>query len=725
MMSPGSASPGNSPLVRDLVAEGDPAVVPLLEVLESDSRLTRSVSDSRSLPADHFVHPVYEAAFAALIGILKTQEFADQRMYGWKTLDLAARKALAGSIRQFWEKTRSVPLVERWYRTLLDDAAGQARWLEAAGAIVSPVVEEGMPLPQPGTRPLQGESLRTGRDPSVTALMLRRAGQIERTGNPQSSPDQGFGAACHMSTILASWDEKASLPLLQELSKKCRERSDRWRDQENPQNADQNLAASLARFTQIRARLGDVEALDEYAAWLRTTSPKMLEYGTFTALQPLLAQPDHPALASAARWLFNDSKSPWVPLLAEARGESSSFADNLFTSSLIVVAGFREGVLAGLADKAPLGTVERDARGGVHCKIKNVPAVNYGSSSFHLEGITIGVEHPFRSCDFLAWKLSSLEGCPEFNLFWPETRRDEAVAACVVYLKRFGDRFTLAAHPGMHDFSDSKVHLKFPILAKPATHEDVAAGRAIFSLEGQGETRLANLPGFPQQARWLTLKNMPIDLTSQDGVTHREYNTNGYVWQAEEVRKGYGWERFYGFVGHHVIARAPASEIEFGGQYGPKLKGGLDALAERAEPRKTRYEPGRPIAVAMQIRNRLGVAHVSPTEFVRPGPDGKPALRNGVNLSLWYSPPRGSRSVLNPVYPLEAVEPKRDAHFDPGEGTRTLAPLETFEAMRFDLNDWFDLTKPGAYRLHVTFTADSGIGEGVSNDAFFQVGGDE
>ena len=133
MMSPGAAHPGRSPLVRDLVDEGDPAVAPLLDVLESDDRLTRSVSNGRGSSIKRFVHPVHEAAFDALTRILKTGEFANRRFYGWKTADPAARKALADSIRRFWEKTRSVPLVERWYRTLLDDSAGPPRWLEAAG----------------------------------------------------------------------------------------------------------------------------------------------------------------------------------------------------------------------------------------------------------------------------------------------------------------------------------------------------------------------------------------------------------------------------------------------------------------------------------------------------------------------------------------------------------------------------------------------------------------
>ena len=48
------------------------------------------------------------------------------------------RKRLAGAARAWWEKHRAMPLIERWYRTLLDDSAGPDRWLEAADGLVQP-----------------------------------------------------------------------------------------------------------------------------------------------------------------------------------------------------------------------------------------------------------------------------------------------------------------------------------------------------------------------------------------------------------------------------------------------------------------------------------------------------------------------------------------------------------------------------------------------------------
>ncbi len=78
-------------------------------------------------------------------------------------------------------------------------------------------------------------------------------------------------------------------------------------------------------------------------------------------------------------------------------------------------------------------------------------------------------------------------------------------------MKRYGDRFTADPPGGELDFPDKKAHLAFPALGRPATLEDVREGRAIFSLEGQGEVRVAKLSEFPILARWVTLKDFPID----------------------------------------------------------------------------------------------------------------------------------------------------------------------------------------------------------------------
>ena len=136
---PETADAGASSLVKDLVDIGDPAVAPLLKVLELDNRLTRSVTHNLrafrgSTSPECFVHPVYEPAFEALRRILQTGQFDVWQVDAHRKIDPPGRKEIASEMRRFWEKNRSVALVDRWYRTLLDDSARPDVWREAAGA---------------------------------------------------------------------------------------------------------------------------------------------------------------------------------------------------------------------------------------------------------------------------------------------------------------------------------------------------------------------------------------------------------------------------------------------------------------------------------------------------------------------------------------------------------------------------------------------------------------
>ena len=729
MVSWGSADPGNSARVRELVAEGDAAVEPLLKALETDDRLTRTVSEGRGMTIDCTIHTVQEAEFDALSQILRTSEFGNLRQVFLRktSADPAAKKAAAETIRKSWEKVRSVPMIERWYRTLLDDNADPGRWNEAAALIALPESEWGWPSSRTAGLPPRGEALRVGRDPSVTDLMIRRVRQMAKPTTRQGGPiTQGFSGACQITSYLVAWDSKASLPLLKEMFDACRQRSDRYKAEGEELSIDWHLVRSLAQFTRDLTQLGDATALDDYAAWLRTVTPTMVNDYRGDAFIPLYVYPEHPAVAAAARWMFTDPKSPWLPILPEARGMAIPSMNKFFASSLIVAAGFREGTIAALADRSPYGTISRTQDRTVELRMNGGVTYMSGVPAAGREGMTAGTTVSFRTCDYIAWQLSELQGCPQFELFWPEPRRDEAIVACIAYLKRYGHLFVNDASPGwVSGPGNVTLSMKFPTLGRPATREDVAACRAIFSLEGEGETRTVKLPDYPQRARWVVLKDKPIEVSSGN-AKWVEYDADGFVWQAEEVRKGDRWERHYGFVGHHVMARVPAAEVEFTSRGGPfAFAGGLSTEFKLVDAGEKPYEPGRPIPVGLRVVNRLGVPREAPTEFVRPDPDGKPALRKGMTLLLYYTAERGSGSFGIDPDPDEEVAPRRDVHFDPGPAVRSLEPLESFEAARLDLADWFDVSRPGRYRLAVKFAQDSGVGEGYGTDVYFQVGGDD
>ena len=290
--------------LRALIAEGDPAVEPLLAALETDSRLTRSVTNDRSSSPGRRVHSVYEAELAALDGLLQSGEFRDRRPQP-RPDDWTGRKALAQSIRSFWLKNHSTPILDRWYAMLRDDSAGRDRWLEAAGGIVQAANDNRPPgfgafmaatRPRPpDAPPMKGEVLRSRRDPSVSELLARRVADIARSHNPLQIPDIELIRACELAPVLHRWDDKAALPVFRALMALCREGIE-LRRKEGPQ-ADQYQSGFVARFTSILAKAGERDVLDAYAAWIRNATQKELERQSIDCFEPIWTYPDRPAIA--------------------------------------------------------------------------------------------------------------------------------------------------------------------------------------------------------------------------------------------------------------------------------------------------------------------------------------------------------------------------------------------------------------------------------------------
>ena len=165
---PGRVEPDDSPIVAALIAEGDDAVQPLIDTVRTDTRLTRSVGFGRgSQPG--LMLSVAGAADAALVDILHTSEFG-------AALEASVGHAgTATALQTYWNKYKGISVAERWYRTLADDEAAPAQWLEAAHEIIRPGNEElqggwVVTTPHPGVPILpHGESLRRGHTPSVSA----------------------------------------------------------------------------------------------------------------------------------------------------------------------------------------------------------------------------------------------------------------------------------------------------------------------------------------------------------------------------------------------------------------------------------------------------------------------------------------------------------------------------------------------------------------------------
>ena len=733
MGQPGGVNLGEARTVQALIAEGDPAVEPLIAALRHDDRLTRSFSFWRDFHRSRTFLKTADAAYAALSGILHTTNFsAGSTGDNLSARGPSDRQQVADRIAAYWDRYKAFPLVERWYQTLRNDGADPGAWSEAAGNITQRTNVRVVPgssaftstvttQPKPGeTPPFRGESLRQDHDPSVTQLLIRRAEALAQTN--------GISPALALAAMLHAWDPAASLPTLQRVSLVVATNFTPQRDGNHWEVAHQ--ITRYADFTLDRVRLGDQAALADFVTLIRQTEPATFEQNLLPPLEPFYRLPADPTLAAAAEWLFNDPASRWANLYQAGRRFSWRKNLDLIRSPLIRVPGYRRAVLAALDDRTPIGTLTVQPDGKVASQTNEYSSSDITSNQVDPDVPPPGTTAPYRVADQVAEQVARLDGAPAFEVFWPIARRDATIATLRAYLNRYGPRFDLdkPENAPSHDPFQPTAYLTFPTLDHPASPDEVAAGRAVFSLaEPAGappaECRVVPLVARPLTAQWTTDRAFPIKQTyTQVGpeLVRIEYQNWGQVWQAEEMLEGGVWKRYYGFVGSHRITRVPAEEIEFGERFyrqdGQIIPGGWSAAFRLTTPGAlAQYSPALmapdaqspPVVVAVRFRNRRGMDQAVPAELTRTEGGHAVALAAQVHLTLESAPllPPGRNTQARPVLETRwTVVPLKlaIAHFNPPPSL-TLRPAESSPEIPLNLTDLFAISQPAQYRLTFRF----------------------
>ncbi len=412
---PGMVNPAEDPIVAALIQEGDAAVGPLIDRLESDKRLTRSVGFSRDFHRDRVVIPVSSAARAALQTILRVQ----------------FRSAV--EFRAYWNQNEGTKLEERWYSTLKDDRAGNGQWLQAARNIMQPENISGVPggffstaKPlNPGEKPkLRGEVLRTNKRPSVTELLLRRANSAAEEANKldQSMAVDAIRTGCEFVKILSEW-EKPSVAVGPAHSL-MRHSIGLWPNWTTfIMSSGHDLARYIPQLTQIRVLGGDTNAMTEYAEWVKSAGEEKLDQYALDAFEPLLKNPTDPTAVAVSDWLFNHPASPWNKL----PWKRVSF-HNPIESELIKVAAFRRLLVRELDKRDVAGSMEYFRVNTVSYNLKEFGGGTRGFPWPDSEPPAIGTKIEVRQCDWIAWSLSNAKRIPFFNPFAPVEKRDQAIA---------------------------------------------------------------------------------------------------------------------------------------------------------------------------------------------------------------------------------------------------------------------------------------------------------
>lgn len=436
---PGGVSLAQDPRVEALVKSSNEVIEPLLNAMENDDRLTRSVSFGRDFHRSRHLISVSEAAYAALVDLLRVE---------FKTCDengeLLTKKKLTTQIRAYWEKMGNLPPTERFYAMLKDDSAGKKQWLQAAANIVQPTGVEShggwttSPDRKPGQKiELRGESLRDGRIPSVSQLMAQRSDDIAAIRTASTQDHFLYLDAGQMALDLADWDKTAAIPTLKKRLMRA------WSIGAEPNdilafngNPVEHFGTMIAKMTLSRARCGDEEAYDEYAAWIQRVELKGVSFGNEELQKTLIQGADRPSIKQAIDYLFNNPKSPWSDVLAEGNG---FWVLGFWKSSLPKTTEFRKQARRGLADKTIVGSItfyprkDWDSRTEAQIELKGM-GCGFSGSNNDPDTPLPGEKRSFRICDAYAYFYSQFQKGPKFQLFWPEIKRDAGVLLCQKWL---------------------------------------------------------------------------------------------------------------------------------------------------------------------------------------------------------------------------------------------------------------------------------------------------
>lgn len=447
LSQPGGVEWNHDPTMTELQRQGEDAVEALLTVLESDTRLTRSVRFSRDFHYDRHLIGAHEAAFAALVAILKTSKFGPLEGYN-ELKSMAGRRALAAEVRAVFKRYGYSSPVERWYGLLADDSSTAEQWDEAARNIAQPtkydeVTQAMLPAPR-----LQGERLREKTGPSVSQLLLRRMNELAKTKNADEwSWFWSVQRSTSLALALAAWDGTHYLDELRQFSEKLKAQYVTDTSLNHYQRA--YYQGPMVRLYLKGAENPDAGALREYTDWLQTVNPGETGADMEFIFQPAWHHTDDPVVIGEINRLFGDPNSPWVPIIArypDAQADTS----RLLRTPLLSFEAFRAQVLRGLSDKSVVGTLNPRAaglEGDYDLKVENATAAAFaGSPNSTSTIVSIDPKDPqapprplqpvrLRTCDVYAWKLRVIEGAPQLNVYWPEAQRDAAVEAVAAFLR--------------------------------------------------------------------------------------------------------------------------------------------------------------------------------------------------------------------------------------------------------------------------------------------------
>ncbi len=493
---PGGVDLASDRRVAALIALGDAAVPALIDVVENDERLTRSVHFWRDFARSRTVLGVREAALTAVMSILRVRVFEPVATGdNFTGRGEEGAKATAARLRAYWKKYGSLPFDERMMKVLTDPKAKPEAWREAAdnladlanertlGTTVWADRRRGPGLPSPAVTKF--------RDPTVAEATLAAMDRDLATHDkaPRDSLDDYRRRQIedsYLRPLVQLGDKRLAAVLARRAAGAEGRMRRKWAYAAHWLGDPRPLAAFADDFRLGKVKLpaddkletrddeqpGTVElrAIVMYLASVRTPQADRALYA--------LADPKHPAYALAARWIVAE------------RPDGSGRGGWLAHPYCLAVLRQK------LDDETPTGATWK-IEGDSLRRIEKTGRGSEGIPELLRDPAARKESAPERVCDVAAERLSALVvGQVETHpLLKDHGRRLKVMKET---FDRFQGRHRLLTETESEALGLSLWRARYVPDVRPlgraATAEDVRAGRALFHLDGKGNPAELKLP---------------------------------------------------------------------------------------------------------------------------------------------------------------------------------------------------------------------------------------
>ena len=560
---PGRVHLGFDDRVLALISIGDQAVPALIDCIEGDTRLTRSVHYWRDFHSSRTVLAVREAALVAVMSILRVR-FFDPTATGDNFTLRGERggKSMAARLRRYWKKYGKLPFPDRMMKMLTDPATKPEALRQASDNIAKlgtsdPVgdIVDTTGATMSSTRIVLGENPAVGKftDPTAAEAILAAMGRDLKTydtvGNHRDEP---FG---HRRDRIEDWYVSALVGL-----------------------GDKRIAATLqkrhraAKTVGMRRkwalacfRLGRPGPISELAAAVKAARLKLPPRDKISEHEPQqaelygivesLAAAGTPA-ADEALYALADPKHPYYEraVLITRLASPDDWEPGKWFSHPFCLKILR----AELDRKEPTGItyrIEADS-------LKRIGGDCFGSGGIPDPLTDAGkrkAKARERRADAAAMKLGDLVfGLPRYHPLLKDAEDRLATARKLLDRHRFilmTEQEGSALDFGL--FDDTYFRPDLGLLGRPATSEDVRKGKAIFHQNGRGKLAEIKLP-----ATGILKRDWPDWPKKGEGGEGLFADADTYwrvlILQAERRPDG---KLLLGIVGRHEIRAIPAAQV--------------------------------------------------------------------------------------------------------------------------------------------------------------------